>query len=47
MKEGTLFKMIIVGNERVGKSDIIKRLTDGVFKEHSGFEHTIGVDFSL
>ena len=41
-----LFKIIVVGDKRVGKSSLIKRFREGIFEEKS-LPQTIGVDFHL
>ena len=41
-----LFKIIVVGDKRVGKSSLIKRFREGTFQENS-LPQTIGVDFHL
>lgn len=38
-----LFKVVLVGNSSVGKSSLLRRLTDGAFQE--AYLATIGVDF--
>jgi len=38
-----LFKIVLVGNSSVGKSSLLRRLTDGAFQE--AYLATIGVDF--
>lgn len=40
-----LFKAIIVGNSAVGKTNIILRFTEGIYK--SSYMSTIGVDFKI
>ena len=40
-----LFKSIIVGNSAVGKTNIILRFTEGIYK--SSYMSTIGVDFKI
>ena len=42
-EELTTFKVILVGDEGVGKSSIFRRLKDGVFQE--GTVSTLGVDY--
>jgi len=39
-----LFKIIVVGDKRVGKSSLIKRFREGSFEEKS-LPPTVGVDF--
>ena len=41
-----LFKIIIIGDKRVGKSSIIKRFKEGSFHEGS-LPPTIGIDFHI
>jgi len=40
-----IFKILIIGDSSVGKSNILLRFTDGVF--HETFLPTIGVDFKI
>lgn len=40
-----LFKAIIVGNSAVGKTNIVLRFTEGIYK--SSHMSTIGVDFKI
>ena len=38
------FKVVLLGNEGVGKTSILKRICDGVFKESRGGIHD-GIDY--
>ena len=40
-----LFKLIIIGDQSVGKSTLLKRFTDDTFSEFH--EPTIGVEFAI
>ena len=40
-----IFKILIIGDSSVGKSNILLRFSDGVF--HETFLPTIGVDFKI
>lgn len=40
-----LFKVLIIGNSCVGKSNILLRFSDNLF--HESFLPTIGVDFKI
>lgn len=40
-----IFKILIIGDSSVGKSNILLRFSDGIF--HDTFLPTIGVDFKI
>ena len=40
-----IYKILIIGNSGVGKSSILLRFTDNIFKD--SFISTIGVDFKV
>ena len=42
---GHTFKILIIGDSSVGKSNILLRFSDGIF--HETFLPTIGVDFKI
>lgn len=43
--EDHVFKLLIIGDSSVGKSNLLLRFTDNVF--HDAFLPTIGVDFKI
>lgn len=43
--EDHVFKILIIGDSSVGKSNLLLRFTDNVF--HDAFLPTIGVDFKI
>lgn len=43
--EDHVFKILIIGDSSVGKSNLLLRFTDNIF--HDAFLPTIGVDFKI